>query len=66
MSQARWGDPREYDARDPGYEWPRVYDPLDRDEHSSTSPCSLYRRAANLTEYTKMPAADKHSTTGRC
>ena len=33
MSDARWGDPREYDARDLGYEWPRVYDPRDRDEH---------------------------------
>src|SRR5205823_3917077 len=33
MSDARWGDPREYDARDSGYEWPRVYDPRDRDEH---------------------------------
>ena len=27
MSDARWGDPREYDTRDPGYELPRVYDP---------------------------------------
>ena len=27
------GDPREYDARDSGSEWPRVYDPRDRDEH---------------------------------
>jgi hypothetical protein len=33
MSDARWGDPREYDARDHGDEWPRVYDPRDRDEH---------------------------------
>jgi hypothetical protein len=33
MSDARWGNPREYDARDPGNEWPRVYDPRDRDEH---------------------------------
>lgn len=33
MSDARRGDPREYDARDPGNEWPRVYDPRDRDEH---------------------------------
>ena len=33
MSDARWGDPREYDARDRGDEWPRVYDPRDRDEH---------------------------------
>ena len=33
MSDARWGDPREDDARDPDYEWPRVYDPRDRDEH---------------------------------
>ena len=32
MSDARWGDPREFDARDPGYEWSRVYDPRDRDE----------------------------------
>jgi len=32
MSEARWDDPREHDARDPGYEWPRVYDPRDRDE----------------------------------
>ena len=35
MSDARWGDPRESDERDPGYEWPRVYDPRDRDEHDS-------------------------------
>ena len=33
MSDARWGDPREHDARDQGNEWPRVYDPRDRDEH---------------------------------
>jgi hypothetical protein len=33
MSDARWGDPREYDARDPGDEWPHVYDARDRDEH---------------------------------
>jgi hypothetical protein len=31
MSDARWGDPREYDARDPGDQWPRVYDSRDRD-----------------------------------
>ena len=30
MSGARWGDPREFDARDRGDEWPRVYDPRDR------------------------------------
>ena len=28
MSDARWGDPREYDARDLGYEWPRVGDAM--------------------------------------
>ena len=33
MSDARWGDPREYDARDRGDEWPRVYDARDRDDH---------------------------------
>jgi hypothetical protein len=33
MSDARWGDPRDYDARDRSDEWPRVYDPRDRDEH---------------------------------
>jgi hypothetical protein len=33
MSNARWGDPREFDGRDPGNEWPRVYDLRDRDEH---------------------------------
>jgi hypothetical protein len=32
MSDARWGDPREYDTRDRGDEWPRVYDPRDRDD----------------------------------
>ena len=32
MSDARWGDPREYHTRDRGDEWPRVYDPRDRDE----------------------------------
>jgi hypothetical protein len=32
MSDARWSDPREYDARDRD-EWPRVYDPRDRDDH---------------------------------
>jgi len=35
MSDARWDDPREYDARDQGNEWPRVYDPRDRDEHNA-------------------------------
>ncbi len=33
MSDTRWGDPREYDARDPNDQWPRVYDTRDRDEH---------------------------------
>lgn len=33
MSDCRWSDPREYDARDRDYKWPRVYDPRDRDEH---------------------------------
>ena len=33
MSDARWNDPREYDARDPDDQWRRVYDPRDRDEH---------------------------------
>lgn len=32
MSDARWGDPREYDARDHDDQWPRVYDPRDRDD----------------------------------
>ena len=31
MSDARWGDPREYDARDRGDDWSRVYDVRDRD-----------------------------------
>lgn len=30
MSDARWDDPREYDARDCGDDWPRVYDRHDR------------------------------------
>jgi hypothetical protein len=33
MSDARWGDPRDYDARDRSDECPRVYAPRDRDEH---------------------------------
>jgi hypothetical protein len=33
MSDARWNDPGEYDARDPRDQWPRVYDTRDRDEH---------------------------------
>lgn len=33
MSDARWGDPREYDARDRNDDWARVYDPRDQDEH---------------------------------
>src|SRR3989442_10610351 len=32
MANARWGDLREFDARNPGDEWPRVYDPRDRDD----------------------------------
>jgi len=32
MSDPRWGDPREHEMRDHG-EWPRVYDPRDREEH---------------------------------
>ena len=32
MSDARWGDPREHDARDHSDEWPRVYDARDRDD----------------------------------
>jgi hypothetical protein len=31
MSDARWSDPRHYDARDHSDEWPRVYDARDRD-----------------------------------
>jgi hypothetical protein len=31
MSDARWDDPREYESRDRTDEWPRVYDPRDRD-----------------------------------
>lgn len=31
MSDARWSDPRDYDARDHSDEWPRVYDARDRD-----------------------------------
>jgi hypothetical protein len=33
MSDARWGDPREYDERDRDDERPRVYDYRDRDDH---------------------------------
>ena len=33
MSDARWGDPRDYDARDRVDEWPRVCDPRDRVEN---------------------------------
>jgi hypothetical protein len=33
MSDARWGDPRENDARDRSDDWARVYDPRDRDEY---------------------------------
>ena len=33
MSDARWSDPRDHDARDRSDEWPRVYDLRDRDEH---------------------------------
>jgi len=33
MSDARWGDPREYDTRHSGDEWPRVYEPRYRDAH---------------------------------
>jgi hypothetical protein len=34
MSDARWGDPREYGQRDRADERPRVYDPRDRDEQN--------------------------------
>src|SRR5262245_16670838 len=33
MSDARWNDPREYDARNRDDEWPRVYDARNRDEY---------------------------------
>lgn len=33
MSDARWGDPREYGERDRGDERPRVYDERNRDDH---------------------------------
>jgi hypothetical protein len=33
MSDARWGDPREYDGRDRSDEFWRVYDPRDRDDY---------------------------------
>jgi hypothetical protein len=32
MSDARWNDPREDDLRDRADEWPRVYDPRDRND----------------------------------
>jgi len=32
MSDARWGDPREYDARNLDDELPRVYDARDCDD----------------------------------
>ena len=35
MSDARWSDPREADARDRSDEWPRVYDTRDRDEYDA-------------------------------
>ena len=35
MSDARWGDPREYDERDRDDGRPRVYDERDRDDHYS-------------------------------
>jgi hypothetical protein len=35
MSDARWSDPREYDARDRSDEWPRVYDTRDRDDYDA-------------------------------
>jgi hypothetical protein len=35
MSDARWSDPRDYDARDHSDEWPRVYDARDRDGNDS-------------------------------
>ena len=41
MSDARWGDPREYDARDSGYEWPRVYDSRELLSTSSNIPRSV-------------------------
>jgi hypothetical protein len=34
MSDARWNDPREYDARDLGDELPRVYDTRNRDDQA--------------------------------
>jgi hypothetical protein len=33
MSDGRGGDPREYDTRDRLDDWPRVYDPRERDGH---------------------------------
>jgi hypothetical protein len=33
MSDARWNDPREYEARDRDDDWPRVYDARGRDQH---------------------------------
>jgi hypothetical protein len=44
MSDARWGDPREYDARDRSDERPRVYDSRDR-EHD---PRNALMRALDL------------------
>ena len=33
MSDARWADPRDNDAPNRSDDWPRVYDPRDRDEY---------------------------------
>ena len=33
MSDARWGDPRDYGERERGEERPRVYDDRDRDDY---------------------------------
>jgi hypothetical protein len=38
MSDARWGDPREYGEQDRGDERPRVYDERDRNDCEPATP----------------------------
>jgi hypothetical protein len=77
MSEARWVDPREYDARDLDNEWPRVYDSAarilecaemvreeSRSRSRSRAPCEASIRGPCDRKYTKQEVIARATSAG--
>ena len=64
MSDARWGDPREYSERDRGDERPHVYDERDRDDHDPRDALSMSVRAGRG-GHLVVPAGDLRDADGK-